>query len=87
MRTISTVFCLLFLLLGATGQTQQGYVKTKGRIVGGQHMRGKGLPGATVMVKGRSAIGVKNANGSFSFPITDRQFVVLSVQKKVSYFK
>jgi len=73
---------LLLAVVATMGQTQLGSVKTRGRMVGGRHVRGTGLPGATITVKGRTAIGVKNVNGSFSFPIPDRQFVVQSVQKK-----
>lgn len=80
-------FILLFLPLAimtstAQGQTQHGVVKTKGRMVNGQLVHGQGLVGATVTVKGRTAIGVQNGNGSFSFPVPGQTFVVSSVIKK-----
>lgn len=63
-------------------QSQTGYVKTRGRIVNGKVVAGQGLTGATVHVKGRASVLVKNSNGSFSFPVTTKQFVIESVNKK-----
>ena len=65
-----------------TAQTQEGVVKTRGRMINGQHVPGKGLPGAVVSIKGRGDVGVKNSDGSFSFPVTDKQFQIVSVTKK-----
>ena len=61
---------------------QQGCVKTRGRMINGKHVPGQGLPGSIVSIKDRTAIGVKNSNGTFSFPVTDNQFRVDSVKKK-----
>ena len=61
---------------------QQGCVKTRGRMINGKHVPGQGLPGSVVSIKDRTAIGVKNSNGTFSFPVTDNQFRVDSVKKK-----
>ena len=66
----------------AMAQSQTGYVKTRGRIVNGKVVAGQGLTGATVHVKGRASVLVKNSNGSFSFPVTTKQFVIESVNKK-----
>ena len=64
-------------------QTQQGYVKTKGRMdAKGNLIHGQGLKGATVSIKGRTTILVNAEDGSFSFPITENQFRLDSVQKK-----
>ena len=63
-------------------QSQTGFVKTRGRIVNGKVVAGQGLTGATVHVKGRASVLVKNSNGSFSFPVTTKQFVIESVNKK-----
>lgn len=63
-------------------QSQKGFVKTRGRIVNGKVVAGQGLTGATVHVKGRASVLVKNSNGSFSFPVTTKQFVIESVNKK-----
>ena len=73
---------LIAVACGAMAQSQTGYVKTRGRIVNGKVVAGQGLTGATVHVKGRASVLVKNANGSFSFPVTTKQFVIESVNKK-----
>ena len=51
-----SIALMLGIMLSA--QTQQGYVKTKGRMVNGQHVPGQGLKGATVSIKGRTAVSV-----------------------------
>lgn len=68
--------------LTANGQIQKGYVKTKGRMVNGKHIPGQGLPGSTVKIQGVNSIGVRNTNGSFSFIVSERNYIVESVQKK-----
>ena len=71
---------LLGIMLSA--QTQQGYVKTKGRMVDGKLVPGQGLKGATVSIKGRTAILVNDDDGAFSFPVAETQFRLDSVKKK-----
>ena len=74
-----------FILLLATfsyAQNQQGYVKTKGRMVNGQLVPGQGLKGATVSIQGRTAVLVNTDDGAFSFPVTEQQFRLDSVKKK-----
>lgn len=80
-KFLLTMICLVTALtLGA--QTQQGYVKTPGRLSNnGQVIAGKRLSGATVQVKGRSAV-VSDANGTFSFPIPANKFTIQSVKKQ-----
>ena len=75
-------FVIILPGLGATAQTQQGFVKTKGRMVNGQLVPGQGLKGATVSVKGRTVVLVKSDDGAFSFPVTEQQFRLDSVKKK-----
>ena len=82
MKKLLLFFAALILSLVTTAQTQQGYVKTKGRMVNGQLVPGQGLKGATVSVKGRTAILVNNDDGAFSFPVTEIQFRLDSVKKK-----
>ena len=82
MRKFLLFALIVCLPLASFGQTQQGYVKTKGRMVNGQHVAGKGLPGATVNIQGRNSVGVKNANGSFSFVVPTKTYMVQSVQKE-----
>ena len=62
-------------------QTQQGYVKTKGRMVNGQHVPGQGLKGASVTIQGRTAVLVEKDDGAFSFPVLAQTFMFQSVQK------
>ena len=82
MKKILLLFSLFTLLaLSAPAQTQTGYVKTKGRLVNGKHVPGQGLTGATVHIKGRTSVLVKNSNGLFSFPVPANRFVVQSVRK------
>ena len=72
---------MLSIMLSAQTQTQQGYVKTKGRMVNGQLVPGQGLKGATVSIKGRTAVLVNTDNGAFSFPVPAQTFMFQSVQK------
>ena len=60
---------MLSIMLSA--QTQQGYVKTKGRMVNGQHVPGQGLKGATVSIKGRTAVLV-DTSGSMGWQVSSR---------------
>ena len=69
------------IILSVNAQTQQGYVKTRGRLVNGQVIAGQRLSGVTVQVKGRNAV-VSKANGTFSFPVHTNRFVVQSVKKQ-----
>ena len=80
----TTYVCLVLLLMqmSAFAQTQQGYVKTKGRMVNGKLVPGQGLKGATVSIKGRTTILVNADDGSFSFPVSGQQFQIDSVKKK-----
>lgn len=75
------LFASMMLSVMLSAQTQQGYVKTKGRMVNGQHIQGQGLKGATVCIKGKTAVVVKNDDGAFSFPVSEAQFRVDSVRK------
>ena len=79
-RTIWLYVCLLMPVL-VTAQTQQGYVKTKGRMVNGQLVPGKGIQNALVAVRGRSTV-LSQANGSFSFSIPAQAFTLDSVNKR-----
>ena len=75
------VFSLL-LIFPIMAQMQNGVVKTRGRMVNNKHVPGVGLPGAVVSIKDRTDVGVKNNDGSFSFPVKGKQFMVQSVTKK-----
>lgn len=79
-RTYLLSLCLLVLTM-ASAQTQQGVVKTKGRMVNGQLQPGTKLSGAVIAVRGRSAVLSQN-NGKFSFATNGQSFMLDSVRKK-----
>ena len=82
MKRILWLSLSVLLALGAAGQTQQGYVKTKGRKGNnGAVVPGKRIVGATVQVKGSNAV-LTNANGVFSFPIPSSKFYIQNVKKQ-----
>lgn len=77
------IFCFsLFLLLSVTiiAQTQQGIVKTRGKMVNGVLQKGTPLAGVTIQIKDRSAM-VSGNDGKFSFPIQTNTYLLLSVKK------
>ena len=82
MKRIVSLLCLFVSVFFYADSVQQGCVKTRGRTINGKHVPGQGLPGSIVSIKDRTAIGVKNSNGTFSFPVTDNHFRVDSVKKK-----
>ena len=82
MKRIILLFASMMLGLTLSAQTQQGYVKTKGRMVNGQIVHGQGLKGATVSIKGRTTVLVNTDDGAFSFPVPETQFRIDSVRKK-----
>lgn len=63
-------------------QTQQGVVKTRGRMVNGVWQPGKGLAGATVNLAGRQAVVSKGTGGNFAFPVSGQKFRIVKVQKQ-----
>ena len=79
-NSLTLIFLLFSTLMFA--QTQQGYVKTKGRMVNGQLVTGQGLKGATVSVQGHTTVLVNTDDGGFSFPVNTQQFRLDSVRKK-----
>ena len=79
MRT-SFVIAGLLATMSLFAQTQTGIVKTRGRMVNGQLVRGKGIPDATVQLADRSVLSRKS-NGVFSFPVKGQVFQVKSVTK------
>lgn len=72
----------LFLLLSVTiiAQTQQGIVKTRGKMANGVLKRGTPLSGATIQIKDRSAM-VSDSNGIFSFPLRTNSYLLQNVKK------
>ena len=83
MRTKKRYLLITFLFLSVSiiAQTQQGVVKTRGRMVNGILQPGVGLAGATVQLDDRKVVS-KGAEGSFAFPITDQKYRINNVQKQ-----
>lgn len=73
---------LLSAIMTAYAQTQQGYVKTKGRLgSNGTIIQGTRLSGATVTVKGHNAV-VSSNNGTFTLAIPGNSYYLQNVQKQ-----
>ena len=67
-------------ILGSHAQTQQGYVKTKGRLTAsGTVIHGERLNGATISLSNRNV--VTKGKGDFSFPTSGKTFNVKNIQK------
>lgn len=82
MRKLFIFTVVVCLSLASFAQTQHGYVKTKGRAGNNNAViAGTGIPGATVQVRGRSAV-LSQSNGTFSFPVPSQSFYLQSVQKQ-----
>ena len=80
-KLIWTILLALISTSVLSAQTQNGLVKTKGRLDGqGKIIAGKRLPGATVQARGRNAV-VTNANGAFSLAIPSNKFYLQTVKK------
>lgn len=79
------LFCVVLVVsLTANAQKQQqGVVKTRGRMVNGQLIQGKGLDEATIHLGDRSVVSKeKNGKkGTFSFPAKGDKYVVKDVEK------
>lgn len=81
MRKLVCAIAMIFLTLCVSAQSQQGYVKTKGRLgKDGKIIAGNRISGAAIQVKGRTAV-ISRDNGEFSFPIPSQKFYLLNVSK------
>ena len=77
---LSTVIACL--TIASFAQTQQGYVKTKGRLSSnGAVINGTRLSGAIVTVKGHNAV-LSGINGAFTLVIPNNYFYLQNVQKQ-----
>ena len=82
MKKMFITFICLLAVISISAQTQQGYVKTKGRLGNnGSIISGSRIQGATIQIKGRTAV-LSQANGTFSFPIPAQKFYLQNVQKQ-----
>lgn len=81
-KSLIILLSLSLTIMAATAQTQQGYVKTKGRLgSNGTVVAGQRLPGATVTVKGGNAV-VSGNKGTFSLVVPAGNFFLQNVQKQ-----
>lgn len=81
MKRFIIVYCLLMIVSVCSSQTQQGYVKTRGRLGNnGTLIAGQRLSGVTISIKGRNVIQSEN-NGTFSFAVPTKTFNLTNVQK------
>ena len=83
MKVVKVIVLFIFVMCSVftNAQTQQGMVKTRGKMVNGKHVAGLGLSGATITIQGRSRV-LSQGNGTFSFPVQNKTFMVQSVQKQ-----
>lgn len=82
MKRIYWLIVVLLTSVVMLAQTQQGYVKTKGRLGNnGSVIAGSRLSGATVQAKGSNAV-VSGNNGSFTLAIASNSYYLQSVQKQ-----
>lgn len=81
MKRILGIILIMAITVSVFAQTQQGYVKTRGRMIDGRHVAGRGLTGASITIKGRNTV-LSQEGGAFSFPVPAKTFHIQSVQKK-----
>lgn len=81
-----TLFTLLMTLFCTTSfaQTQQGIVKTRGRMVNGKLVAGTKLSGATITLNFGNAL-VSGSQGGFSFNVPNGKTYSLVMAKKLGY--
>ena len=80
-RFLTLSLCIIMSMM-ATAQTQQGYVKTKGRLSNnGSVIAGQRLSGASVTLKGGNTV-LSKQNGTFSFPVPAQTYYLQNVQKQ-----
>ncbi len=81
MKKLASIIIAILLPLLAMAQTQQGYVKAKGRLnSNGTVIPGKRLSGATIVLKGGSSV-VSGANGAFSMKVPSNKYYLQNVKK------
>ena len=82
MKKVLWLGICLFISASINSQTQQGYVKTKGRLGNnGSVIKGVRLSGATVTVKGRNAV-LSGSNGTFTLTLPGSNYYLQNVQKQ-----
>lgn len=80
-KSICILMCMLVSLI-VSAQTQQGYVKTKGRLgSNGTNIKGQPIAGVLVQAKGHNAV-VSNQSGKFSMHLKGEKYGLLKIQKE-----
>ena len=80
MKRIICLSIYFFIVLCSVSQPQTGYVKTKGRLINGDHIVGQPLGGAIVQINRQKEV-LSQKNGTFSFIIPSKKFFISKVQK------
>ena len=81
MKRFLLFFCLIVTVSVSFSQTQQGYVKTRGRLAAnGTAIPGTRLSGATLTFKGNKTV-VSGNNGAFTFAVPSKTFCITNVRK------
>ena len=81
-KSLILLFPILLLSVIVSAQTQQGYVKTKGRLTkDGTLIPGQRIPSASVILKGGNST-VSGDDGKFSLLLPSSKFFLQNVQKK-----
>lgn len=74
-------YIIIVMSMSTNAQTQQGVVKTRGRMINGMLQRGKGLGGATIHVTGQNAM-VSSLNGNFKMRLANKTYHLQNVIKQ-----
>lgn len=81
MKKFLLFLCLIVTVSVSFSQTQQGYVKTRGRLaVNGTAIPGTRLSGASITFKGNRTV-ISGANGAFTFAVPSKTFCITNVRK------
>lgn len=81
MKRFLLFLCLIVTVSVSFSQTQQGYVKTRGRLAAnGTAIPGTRLSGATITFKGNRTV-TSSTNGVFTFAVPSKTFCVTNVLK------
>ena len=81
MKRLFFIICLLVSVTSVFAQTQQGYVKTRGRLAtNGRTIPGTRLSGASITFKSNRTV-ISGANGVFTFAVPSKTFCITNVRK------
>ena len=81
MKRFFFIICLLVSVTSVFAQTQQGYVKTRGRLAtNGRTIPGTRLSGASITFKSNRTV-ISGANGVFTFAVPSKTCCITNVRK------